>query len=138
MQRGASFNLEAVKAEIEERIGAMKGKMEQRRLFLLPVHWEKVDAPKARPDEGSRPISTKGKTGRSIASGAVRQARGRAPITAGAQARRPNDGLRSLGQKKKDRPGSEPGGCATSPGRTAAADAVSKSVLFDMTKLHLV
>ena len=28
MQRGASFNLEAVKAEIEERIKAMKGKME--------------------------------------------------------------------------------------------------------------
>ena len=28
MQRGASFNLEAVKAEIEERIRAMKGKME--------------------------------------------------------------------------------------------------------------
>jgi len=28
MQRGASFNLEAVKAEIQERISAMKGKME--------------------------------------------------------------------------------------------------------------
>jgi arylsulfatase len=28
MQRGASFNLEAVKAEIEERLKAMKGKME--------------------------------------------------------------------------------------------------------------
>jgi arylsulfatase len=28
MQRGASFNLEAVKAEIQERINAMKGKME--------------------------------------------------------------------------------------------------------------
>jgi hypothetical protein len=28
MQRGASFNLEAVKAEIDERIKAMKGKME--------------------------------------------------------------------------------------------------------------
>jgi arylsulfatase len=28
MQRGASFNLEAVKAEIQERIAAMKGKME--------------------------------------------------------------------------------------------------------------
>ena len=28
MQRGASFNLEAVKAEIEERIRQMKGKME--------------------------------------------------------------------------------------------------------------
>ena len=28
MQRGASFNLEAVKAEIEERVKAMKGKME--------------------------------------------------------------------------------------------------------------
>ena len=101
MQRGASFNLEAVKAEIEERIGAMKGKMEQRRLFLLPVHGEKVDAPKARPDEGSRPISTKGKTGRSIASGAVRQARGRAPITAGLKALRPNEGLRPVGQKSR-------------------------------------
>ena len=28
MQREASFNLDAVKAEIEERIKAMKGKME--------------------------------------------------------------------------------------------------------------
>jgi hypothetical protein len=28
MQRGASFNLEAVKAEIEEKVKAMKGKME--------------------------------------------------------------------------------------------------------------
>ena len=28
MQRGACFNLEAVKAEIEERVKAMKGKME--------------------------------------------------------------------------------------------------------------
>ena len=28
MQRGASFNLDAVKAEIQERIRAMKGKME--------------------------------------------------------------------------------------------------------------
>ena len=28
MQKGASFNLEAVKAEIEERVKAMKGKME--------------------------------------------------------------------------------------------------------------
>jgi arylsulfatase A-like enzyme len=28
MQRGASFNLEAVKAEIQERVNAMKGKME--------------------------------------------------------------------------------------------------------------
>jgi hypothetical protein len=28
MQRGASFNLEAVKAEIQDRINAMKGKME--------------------------------------------------------------------------------------------------------------
>jgi hypothetical protein len=30
MQRGASFNLEAVKAEIDTRIKAMKGKMEER------------------------------------------------------------------------------------------------------------
>jgi arylsulfatase len=28
MQKGASFNLESVKAELEERIKAMKGKME--------------------------------------------------------------------------------------------------------------
>jgi hypothetical protein len=28
MQRGASFNLEAVEAEIEERIKAMKGRMQ--------------------------------------------------------------------------------------------------------------
>ncbi|MFY9759648.1 MAG: arylsulfatase, partial [Xanthobacteraceae bacterium] len=28
MQKGASFNLDALKAEIEERIRAMKGKME--------------------------------------------------------------------------------------------------------------
>ena len=28
MQKGASFNLEAVKAEIEARVAAMKGKME--------------------------------------------------------------------------------------------------------------
>jgi len=28
MQKGASFNLEAVKAELQERVRAMKGKME--------------------------------------------------------------------------------------------------------------